>query len=511
MPEYICAFDIGTTGVKAGILTPDGRLISTAYREYTVQLPGRQWVEQSIDEIWLAQCEASREMLAKSDIDPTDIAAVAISDQRATFVPVDKDERPLTRFIGWQDRRSIEQCEEMKRMVGEQRYYQIAGLPIEPVAAVSKILWLKENAPDVFEKTDKFAATQCVHLHQLGVEKAPCDLPDASYMGLLDVDKLQWSEELLALLGIPGEKMPALVPSGKIVDQVSTKAAEATGLAKGTPIVTAGGDHQCSALGVGIVQPGFVSVGIGTGGGLLIYSERPLRHPDIALSCLAHTVQGAWEMEGICLASGAAYKWFRDTFGTLEKEAASKFEIDAYEILNTEASDSPAGANGVIIMPSFIGAGSPNWYPKARGVFLGLTLETDKKNLVRAMLEGICLEIRWALEAAEKLGTRISEVRIWGGAVKSSLWNQIAANVYGVPAARTEISEAGLVGAAICAGVGIKLFTSAQEGVQSMVRIAERYEPDPKLLPRYTEMFAIYKDAYNALVGAGVFDRIAAL
>jgi xylulokinase len=216
-------------------------------------------------------------------------------------------------------------------------------------------------------------------------------------------------------------------------------------------------------------------------------------------------------MEGICLASGAAYKWFRDTFGTLEQEAASKVGIDAYEILNAEASSSPAGANGIIIMPSLIGAGTPNWDPRVRGVFLGLTLETDKKNLTRAMLEGICLEMRWALEAAKKLGTEIAEVRIWGGAAKSTLWNQIAADIYGVPVARTELSEGGLVGAAICAGVGIKLFHSAQEGVQAMVRIAERYEPNPKLLPKYDEMFAIYKDAYHALVGAGIFNRIAAL
>ncbi len=511
MPEYICAFDMGTTGVKAGILTPEGRVMSTAYREYTVKFPGRQWVEQSIDEMWQAQCEASHEMFAQSEIDPADIAAAAVSDQRATFAAVDKDERPLTRFIGWQDRRSIEQCEEMKRTIGEQRYYRIAGLPIEPVAAVSKMLWLKENAPEVFEKTDKFVATQCIHLNRLGVEKAPCDLPDAAYMGLLDVDKLQWSEELLNLLGIPGEKMPALVHSGEVVGQISAKAAEATGLAKGTPIVAAGGDHQCSALGVGVAQPGFVSVGIGTGGGVLIYADKPQRHPDLALNCLPHAVQGAWEMEGICLASGAVYKWFRDTLGALEREAASKLDIDAYDLLNVEASGSPAGANSLIVLPSFIGAGSPNWYPKARGVVLGLTMETERKHLIRAMLEGICLEIRWVLESVENLGTKLSEVRIWGGAAKSPFWNQIAANIYGVPAAKTEISEAGLVGAAICAGVGIKLFNNAQEGAQAMVQLAERYEPDPKLRLRYNEMFAIYKEAYNALVDAGVFDRIAAL
>ena len=511
MPEYLCAFDMGTTGVKAGILTPDGRLIGTAYQEYGILYPGPRMVEQSIGDMWRAQCETSRKLLHETGVNPTDIAAIGISCQRATYVPLGKNLEPLTNFVGWQDQRSIEQCERMKREIGLERYYKIAGLPLDPIAAVSKIVWLKENRPDIFEQVHMFASTQNVHLHQLGVENPPCDLPDAAYMGLLDVDNLVWSTELLDALGIPAEKMPALVPSGALVGEVSREAAEATGLAAGTPIAAAGGDLQCAGLGMGVAEPGFVSVGIGTGGGVLICIEKPLRHPDISLNCLPHAVAGMWEMEGIALASGGAYKWFRDTLGELEKLEASRAGLDPYELLNDKAAASPSGANGLIVMPSLLGAGSPNWYPNARGVMLGLTPSTSKNDMVRAMLEGICLEIRWIIEAAEKLGTAIEEVRIWGGAAKSPLWNQIAADVYGVPAAKTEVADAGLVGASICAAVGVGIFENAQQGARSMVRIAERYEPSPEAAAKYREMFAIYKDAYNALVKAGVFERIAAL
>jgi len=162
-------------------------------------------------------------------------------------------------------------------------------------------------------------------------------------------------------------------------------------------------------------------------------------------------------------------------------------------------------------MPTLLGAGSPNWYPKARGVMLGLTASTTKKDLIRAMLEGVCLEIRWIIEAAEKLGTAIAEVHIWGGAAKSRFWNQIAADVYGVPAARTRVSDAGVVGAAICAGVGVGLFKNAQEGARAMVGIAERYEPNAQASARYKEMFEIYKAAYKALVDAQVFERMSRL
>ena len=511
MPEYLFAFDIGTTGVKAGLFSPAGKLLGTTYREYAVQYPGPHRVEQSIEEMWVAQCQVSQELIHKLEINPEEIAAVGVSSQRATFVPLDKSENPLTDFIGWQDKRSIEQCEEMVQQVGSERYYQIAGIPIEPTAAVSKILWLKENEHEIFNNTHTFASTQNVHLRQLGVRNAPCDLPDAAYLGLLDVNQLAWSTELLELLDIPVEKMPTLAPSGQLVGEISPRAADATGLAAGIPVVTAGGDLQCAGLGLGVVSPGMVSVGIGTGGGVLIYLDKPLRHPEQSLNCLPHAVPGAWEMEGICLASGAAYKWYRDVLGEIEKTTAQKMGVDPYEILNEQAAQADPGANGLIMMPSLIGAGAPNWYPKARGAIFGLTLATNKQDLTRAVLEGICLEIRWMIEAAQNSGTSIEEIRIWGGAAKSPVWNQIAADIYGLPAVKTSIPDAGLAGAAICAGIGVDIFSNPQEAASSFVQVEHVYQPNQALKAQYDEYFDIYKTIYQALIKAGIYERIAAL
>lgn len=262
---------------------------------------------------------------------------------------------------------------------------------------------------------------------------------------------------------------------------------------------------------MGVVDPGLVSVGIGTGGGVLIYQDKPVRHPTMSLNCLPHAIPGAWEMEGVCLASGAAYKWYRDTLSQSEKTTAIELEIDTYHLLERNASLAAPGAGGLIVMPSLAGAGAPNWYPKAGGAILGLSLETDKSALTRAMMEGICLEIRWMLEAANKIGSPIYELRIWGGAANSSLWNQIAADVYGVSVAKTKISEAGLVGAAICAGAGAGVFTSPQEAARSIVCIERYFEPDPKLRARYDEMFDIYKTIFNVLLETKVYERMAAL
>ena len=511
MPGHFLGFDVGTSAVKAGVVTQDGTVLATASREYPSFYPGPQWVEQSVDQMWQGQCEASRELIANSGIRPDDIAAIGISCQRGTFVPVDKDEQPLTNFIGWQDKRSVKQCDSMRQIVGEEEYYRISGLPIEPTAAVSKILWLKEHRPDIFDQTHKFYSTQDMHLHQLGVEDAPCDLPDASYMGLLDVSELDWSEELLDRLEIPGEKMPDVVPSCQVVGQVSRAAAEATGLKEGIPLVTAGGDFQVGALGLGVATPGVVCLAMGTGAGIMFCLDAPLHDPDRAMACLAHSVPGAWEMEGICLASGGAHKWFRDTLAAGEKEAAGRCGISAFDILNLQAADVPPGANGLIVMPCLAGAGSPYWYPKARGVIMGITLGTDKKDLARAMLEGITLELSNIFEAARKLGVTVSEVRVFGGASKSRIWNQISADVYGVPVYTAEVSDTGLIGASICAGVGVGAFANAQEGADAMVKISECYEPDPTTHAKYQEIASIYRDAFAALKDAGIFERMAAL
>lgn len=511
MTHYLCSFDIGTSGVKGGILTPDGQMLCDSYREYDVIHPEKHWAEQSIIEMWEAQCEVAQELISKGEISPQEIAAVGVSSQRATFVPLDETEKPLMNFIGWQDQRGIVQCEQIKQIVGEKTYYEISGLTIDPTASVSKILWLKEHRPEIFEKTHKFASTQNVHLNQLGVRDSPCDLPNASYVGLLDVNKLDWSQDLLEKLAIPQEKLPALAPSGTVVGEVSSDASRATGLAKGTPIVIAGGDLQCAGLGAGVAEVGAVSIMIGTGADVVTYLEEPARHPEMALNCLPHAAPGAWEMEGICLASGGVYKWFRDELGTSEKQIANEIGIDAYDILNQEAEQAPPGSNGVMVIPTFSGSGAPNWYPKARGVILGLDLGTAKSALARAILEGICFEIRWMLEAIKKLNIDVNQVRICGGASKSPLWNQISADIYGLPAVRTEIADSGLVGAAICSGIGIGLFRDAAEGAQRMVRSAEIYEPNPRLKHLYEEMFEIFKAAYTRLEEGAIFERLDAI
>lgn len=504
MPEYLFVFDIGTTGVKAAILTTGGELVGSEYLEYGVLQPQTGWVEQSVHALWQSQCLVSQKLVLNTGIALNKILAVAVSSQRATFVPIDRDEEPLMNYIGWQDQRGIRQTEKIKELIGEQRYYQISGLMVDTTAAVSKILWLKEHQPEIYHKTRYFASTQNVHLRQLGIRDAPCDLPNAAYLGLLDVDRLDWNQELLDALEIRSEKLPRLVPSGRLVGELSKEGAQSLGLLPGIPVVTAGGDLQVAGVGLGITKAGRASVGIGTGGGILTYLDSPVRHSGMGLNCLPHAAAGAWEMEGICLASGASYKWLRDT--VFNKGRRSNDEI--YDEMGNAASLVPPGAGGILVMPSLAGSGAPNWYPYSKGVILGISLDTDKGALARGFLEGICLEIRWMLEAITSSNIQLDELHIWGGGARSKIWNQIAVDIYGLPAIRMEVDDAGLVGAAICAGVGIGLFKDVQEGAAAMVHPLERYDPNPELHEFYTSRFELFKQTFNALKESGIYKNL---
>lgn len=511
MADFVCSFDLGTTGVKAGILNTKGDLVASAYREYGIISNEKNRVEQSIDDMWKAQCETSREVLQKSGLNPESIQAIGVSSQRATFAPVDKNYTPLTNFIGWQDQRSVRQCETMIDKIGMDKYYKIAGISIDPIAAVSKILWLKNERPDIFEKTSTFASTQNIHLNILGVENPPCDLAGAAYMGLLDTNGLCWSQELLTLLDIPESKMPPLTESGKSVGTLSKIAADQLGFSPGTPIVTAGGDLQLAGIGMGVISPGYVSVVLGTGAGVLICLDKSLRHPSRSLNCLPHASAGNWEMEGISLAGGGAFKWLRDELGEYETEIATNTNVDPYNVLSKRAEKAPVGSHGLVTLPMILGAGSPNWNPEVRGLLLNLSSRVTKNDIIRSCLEGICFEIYWIIEEAINSGAHLKEARLSGGGAKSPFWNQISADIYGIPTATAVVGDAGLVGAGICAAVGVGLFADIKEGAENMVQIAHKYEPNLKNTAIYREIFEIFKDTYRVLDKNNIYQKMAKL
>jgi xylulokinase len=511
MAKYISGIDEGTQGVKAAIFDLNGKVMGISYHEYPAVYMQGGWAEQDGELVWRETCAAVRDAIAQSGVDPKDIASVGLSTHRCTTAMVDEKGDCVRRSILWNDRRTTKQCDDISAIVGADRYYDITGLPMDPTWAVSKIMWVRENEPEVFEKTYKFTQEQERFLVKLGADDFYEDHATASLQGLMDIETFEWSDELIDKLGLPKEKLPKLISSAKQVGVVSRKAAEETGFAEGMPIVTGAGDQQCAAIGAGVVKPNTVEITLGSAGVTIAFQDAPHRDAERKLPCSAHAVPGKWISEGLQMAAAMSYKWYRNGFANMEAKAAQDLGVDPYDIINLQIDKVPPGSHGVICLPFFSGAGAPNWDAFARGTFIGLSLAHDKNVMARSILEGVVFEAREILERMENLGMKFEEVIITGGSTKSPLWNQMQADIYGKPCRKLLNEQGSCLGGAILGAVGAGVFPSLTEAVDNLVNYGETYIPNDANRKMYDKTFDIYKRTYQALNASNVYKDLAEL
>ena len=502
--DLVCAVDVGTSGVKAALVSvADGTFVSSGSRECQVLHRPDGGIEQSAEAVGAATLEAIAE--AMRAIEPHRVGAVTVSGQRATFIALDADCRPLTEWISWQDHRGEAQCDALRDSVGEDAFYRITGLAIEPTAAISKIMWLRENRPDVFIAARYFVSHQSFILLTLGASQVVCSPSDASYLGVCDIGKRWWSELLCAIVGVGADGLGGIQEAGTKVGAVSAAVSAATGLLAGTDLVLGGGDLQCGALGVGADRSGSISMGLGTGGNCVAYLSDTRFHPTRAVSCQAHVIPGVWEMEGIALATASSFRWLAEELGGLESIAAAHSGRVVYDVLTELAEKVPAGSDGLLVIPALNGAGSPNWEPAFRGTVLGLSLRHDRATLFRAFIEGIAYEQRAMLDAMTELGIDASDIRLWGGPARSAMWCQLMADVFGRPVVAAATVDAGLVGAAILAAIGIGVHADVEAAVAAMVKPGRSYQPNAQNVTVYDRGYRRYLNAVSAILQAGLY------
>ncbi len=384
--ELLLSFDLGTTAIKVGLFSTSGTLLRLAMREQSLNLPQPNRFEQSLVQSWRLVVDATREALA--DANAHKVAAVVLTNQRGSVVPIGGDGEPLTDLIVWMDQRGLGQVDRLRAIVGTEAYYRTSGHPIVPITGVSKVLWLQQEAPDTWRKASTVGPPQTVFLKWLGCDEALVDFSSGSYLFPCDIRKKEWSREIAETLSFPLAKLPRLVPATEVVGRLGAKAAGELGLPRGTPIVAGGGDGQCAAAGTGVVLPGSVMVNIGTATGVQVYLAEPTFDPAYTLNCAAHVVPGAWEMEAHTQASGTVFRWLRDEFGSPELLEADRSGREAYDLLVDKASRIPAGSEGLIFLPTFNGSTAPIVDPSARGALIGLGLSHKRNHVIRAVLEG---------------------------------------------------------------------------------------------------------------------------
>lgn len=509
---YFAGIDAGTTGATALLVDSVGNVAGSAYREYPCLYPHPGWVEQDIDIIWQSICEASQELFSESGVSPSDIFSIGISSQRGTFVCLDPSRKPLHRSIVWNDCRATEQAEELSERISPNRYQEITGMPISALWAAPKIMWLIENRPNIIRATHKIVNGQEFLLGKFGAKEHYSDPSSLTLNGMMAIEKLDWSREVVSAIKFPQEKLPEMVHPCRREGVVSKDAATQSGFAEGTPICRGGGDQQCAAVGAGVIREGMAEITIGTAAMMVAHVENLKPEMRTPAYVGGHAIPDKWDLEGGAFATGACLRWWRDVFGALEQKAANTLGLDVYDLMTMEASKAPPGCKGYLFFPFLNGQVTPTYENQARGGSIGLTLAHDRATMIRSVLEGTAYELRMVLEALEKvLGRKFDTLRLTGGGAKSTLWCQIQADVFGKAVETLEVSECTALGAAILGAVSAGAFSTLEEAIKTLVHPKQIIEPGLENNEIYNTLFSIFEDCYHTLRESNIYSRLAKL
>ena len=312
-------------------------------------------------------------------------------------------------------------------------------------------------------------------------------------------------------IGTSGAKGMVFDLAGTPVARISSAAASRIGLRAGTQVSVGAGDQSAGAVGAGIVRGGLISVSMGTAGAVAAFLDAPIRDAEGRMIVTAHPLKGHWLLEGYQAAAASVYRWFKEQFGAREACDAEAGGRNYYDIMNDRVAAVPAGSRGLLVLPYFAAAGTPRYNPLARGTIVGLTFSHTRFDIARAFMEGITLDMKDMVSSMARSGLRVTEARLLGGPTKSRVWNQIQADVYGVPVTTLKVTDATVLGAAILGGVGAAVFSSIEEGADAMVRLDERFEPIPENVETYARLYDAYCRGYEGLDGSGVFAALADL
>jgi D-xylulose kinase len=491
---FVAALDLGTTGCRTFIFDIDGTIIARDYQEWESYYPTPSYVEQKANSWWESIKDTIEGAIKKSGIDKTEIVSLSVTNQRETIVPVDKEGNPLHNALVWQDRRTIDQVEFIKNKIGIDKIYQTTGLTIDPYFSATKILWFKDEKPEIYKKTHKFLLVSDYIIYKL-TGKYCTDYSNASRTMLFDINNLKYSEDIASQLELDLDKMPDTFESGVEIGEIESNE---TSFDKKTLVITGAGDQQSAALGVGVIKPGDIKCTTGTGSFILAYLDKPKFDPKRRVLCSCHAIPGKWVQEASIFTTGAVLRWFRDEIAAVDCMDIEE-EQDPYEIITSEAEKSEIGANGLLLIPHFIGAGAPHWNPYSRGILFGLALGHKRKDLYKAVLEGVAFELRKSIDVFREIDIEPKELKLTGGGSRSDLWNQIFADVLGVSCVRNVIEEATSLGAAILAAAGAGLFPDIAKAAENICKVEKRWITNTKNQDRYNQIYHFAYDLYKEL------------
>lgn len=492
---YLLGLDIGTTGTKASLFTVEGNLISQSYQQYHTISPAEGWFELDPGNIWQAVKFVIKEVMADKHADKV---CIAVSSFGEAAVLMDKEDKILGNMILCMDKRGTEEAEILKEKFSESVIVQRTGLPVSSMYTICKLMWIKKNTPEVYDKIDKILLPEDFVNYMLTGQRV-IDYSLAARTMCFSVTDKVWDKDILNEAGFEAEMFSTPMPSGATVGKVLPKLSEELGLPCASVVAVGAHDQSCAALGGGILEPGSALIGMGTVECISAPLSNQVFGPEMYsanLNCGIHADASKYLTLAFTFSGGSLVKWFKNTLAVHYNDLSVKEGISPYRMLDMKASKTPTG---IYVLPHFSGSGTPYMDESSVGAIVGMTLNTSLDMLYRAVLEGVSYEMRLNADCLSKAGINISLYRAAGGGSVSDLWLQIKSDILGKPIERVEVSEAGTLGTAILAGISGGVFSNPTQGVNALVKCGKVFEPDTDNSNIYNEYFEHYKELYPAV------------
>lgn len=488
MNSLVLGLDISTTAAKALLIDARGAVVGSASTPVRLLSPRPLWFEENPQDWWRSACESIRQALGQAGASGGDVLAIGLTGQMHGLVLLDAEGQVLRPAILWNDQRTAAQCDEIRAIVGAQRLIQITGNDALTGFTAPKILWVRENEPEVYARVAHILLPKDYVRYRLTGSYA-VDKADGSGTILFDLEKRTWSAEMLELLHIPLEWLPETYEGTAITGQITPEAAQATGLLAGTPVVAGGGDQSAQAVGVGAVAPGVAALTLGTSGVVFTTTPAAVIEPHARLHAFCHAVPGRWHVMGVMLSAAGSLQWYHDALAP---------SVPIPELVQ-EAGSAPPGSEGLLFLPYLAGERTPHPDPLARGAWFGLNVRHGRAHLTRALLEGVAFGLKDNFDLMRSLlPGEIREVRVSGGGAQSDLWLQIIADVLNAELTPAKVTEGAAYGAALLAGVAAGLWPSVEDASRSVFVAGKPVVPNPAAAERYEPYYRLYRELYPA-------------
>jgi len=505
MAKYIIAHDLGTSGNKATLFDEDGTMVSSYISTYdTVYSEGNR-AEQDPQDWWKAIVDTTQALLKV--VSANDIAGIALSGQMMGCLCVDKDGNPLRPHLLYCDQRSVKEEAFLAEKIDPLQFYRITGHRISASYSIEKLMWIRENEPDIFAKTDKMLnAKDYINFRLCGT--IATDPSDASGTNAYDINKWQWSEEIIQSAGLDISLFPKVRSSIDVIGEITHSVAKETGLRAGTPVICGGGDGSCAGVGVGCVSPGSAYNYLGSSSWVALTVEKPIVDRQRRTMNWAHVVPGMLHPSGTMQTAGASYAWMVNQLCEYEQQQAKATGGDVYELIDEQIRKSPIGANKLFFLPYLMGERTPRWNIDAKGAFIGLTVNHKHGDMLRAVMEGITLNLGYIVDIFRN-HVPIDMVTVIGGGAKNPIWQQMKADIYQAEIKIPNyLEEATSMGAAILAGIGSGLFKDFSV-IDRFIRIQKTITPIAENVEKYNAIKSVFDHSYYALLD--IYNEIAEL